>query len=159
MHPSSRSKIAFTVPDCPLYQFVYYLLDTAIAQIQCTYLLMHRVIPHELRDRVFVYLYDLLITSATFDDHIVLLKEVTGLLVAAGLTIKVEKSKFCLKQLKYLGSENSRSNKIFLGSQNLSLSSWKRHWLQPQSWLIWISLNTSIFSMVLVPRKSSIKSH
>lgn len=36
---------------------------------------MHRVIPHELHDTVFVYLDDLLITSATFDVHIQLLKK------------------------------------------------------------------------------------
>lgn len=102
LHPASRDKTAFTVPDRPLFQFTVLPFGLCNSpQTMCR--LMHLVIPHELHDRVFVYLDDLLITSATFDEHIALLEHVAGLLTAAELTINVEKSKFLLKQIKYLG--------------------------------------------------------
>lgn len=98
----SRDKTAFVVPGRPLCQFTVLPFGLCNSpQTMCR--LMHRVIPHELHERVFVYLDDLLITSATFDEHIELLKKVACLLTEAGLTINVEKSKFLLKQIKYLG--------------------------------------------------------
>lgn len=98
----SRDKTAFTVPGRPLYQFTVMPFGLCNApQTLCR--LMHKVIPHHLHDRVSVYLDDLLITSATFEQHIVLLTEVAEKLRTAGLTINVEKSRFCLKELKYLG--------------------------------------------------------
>lgn len=91
----SRDKIAFNVPGRPLYQFTVILFGL------CR--LMDRVIPYYLHDRVFVYLDDLLITSANLDEHLPLLKEVARLLNEAGLTINTEKSKFALKEIRYLG--------------------------------------------------------
>lgn len=44
------------------------------------YRLMHRMIPHQLHDSVFVYLDDLLIASATLEEHTSLLEEVARLL-------------------------------------------------------------------------------
>jgi len=100
--PQSRDKTAFTVPGRPLYQFTVMPFGLCNApQTMCR--LMHLVIPHHLHDRIFVYLDDLLITSATFDEHITLLSEVAQRLAKANLTINVEKSKFVLRQVKYLG--------------------------------------------------------
>lgn len=65
--------------------------------------LMDKVIPSELRDRIFVYLDDLLVVSPNFETHMELLKIVGQKLTAANLTINMEKSKFCHKELKYLG--------------------------------------------------------
>lgn len=98
----SREITAFTVQGRPLYQFrvMPFGLCNA-AQTLCR--LMHRVIPHQLHDRVFVYLDDLLVTSSTFEEHLKLLELVADRLSQAGLTINIDKSQFCLKHVEYLG--------------------------------------------------------
>lgn len=102
LDPSSRDKTAFTVPGRPLYQFKVMPFGLCNApQTMCR--LMDKVIPHQLHDRVFVYLDDLLIISATLEEHLALLAEVASRLKAANLTINVEKSKFCLTSTRYLG--------------------------------------------------------
>lgn len=65
--------------------------------------LMDQVIPSALRERVFVYLDDLLVVSPDFETHLQLLTSVAKCLEEAGLTINVDKLKFCLKELRYLG--------------------------------------------------------
>lgn len=99
---ASKEKTAFTIPGRPLYQFnvMPFGLSNA-AQRLCQ--LMDKVIPAQYRDRIFVYLDDLLIFSASFDEHLELLKIVARRLSEAGLTINLEKSKFCFKELRYLG--------------------------------------------------------
>ncbi|XP_061396726.1 uncharacterized protein LOC133332344 [Musca vetustissima] len=102
LDPSSREKTAFTVPGRPLYQFTVMPFGLCnAAQRLCR--LMDKVIPGALRDRVFVYLDDLLVVSPDFDTHMGLLEQVAGCLAKAGLTINVTKSKFCFKELRYLG--------------------------------------------------------
>ncbi|KAH8272047.1 hypothetical protein KR026_002771 [Drosophila bipectinata] len=54
--------------------------------------LMDRVIPQRLRDRVFVYLDDLLMISKTFEEHCELLTEVGNCLRKANLTIGLQKA-------------------------------------------------------------------
>lgn len=99
---SSKEKTAFTVPGRPLYHFTVMPFGLCnAAQRLCR--LMDRVIPSVLRDRVFVYLDDLLVVSPDFETHLELLKRVADLLAEAGLTINVAKSKFCFKELRYLG--------------------------------------------------------
>lgn len=98
----SRDKTAFCVPGRPLYHFKVMPFGLCnAAQRLCR--LMHKTIPHELHDRVFVYLDDLLIISPTYEDHITVLETVAGLLKRANLTINVEKSRFMLREIKYLG--------------------------------------------------------
>lgn len=102
LEASSREKTAFTVPGRPLYHFKVMPFGLCnAAQRLCR--LMDKVIPSALRDRVFVYLDDLLIVSPDFDTHLELLERVANHLAEAGLTINVAKSKFCFKQLRYLG--------------------------------------------------------
>lgn len=64
---------------------------------------MDKCIPSRLRENVFVYLDDLLVCSGNFEDHINTLRDVSKCLRDAGLTINVEKSKFCQAEIKYLG--------------------------------------------------------
>ena len=98
----SRSKTAFSVPGRPHYQFAVMPFGLCnAAQRMCR--LMDRVIPSRIRERVFVYLDDLLIVSPDFDTHIQLVEEVAGYLAKANLTINIKKSKFCFKRIKYLG--------------------------------------------------------
>lgn len=98
----SREKTAFSIPGRPLYHFrtMPFGLCNA-AQSMCR--LMDMVIPHEYHDRIFVYIDDLLIVSPDFDSHLALLDLTAKRLRDAGLTINVEKSKFCLREIKYLG--------------------------------------------------------
>jgi len=65
--------------------------------------LMDKVIPASLRNEVFVYLDDLLVVSDTFEGHMKVLSLVADQIRAAGLTLNVGKSKFCMKSVKYLG--------------------------------------------------------
>lgn len=102
LEETSRDKTAFSVPGHPLYQFRVMPFGLCNApQRLCR--LMDKAIPHQLRHQVFVYLDDLLIVSPDFESHLKLLEQVSGHLQRAGLTINVEKSRFCLKEIKYLG--------------------------------------------------------
>lgn len=98
----SRDKTAFVVPGRPLYQFKVMPFGLCNAP-QTMSRLMDKVIPHRLHDKIFVYLDDLLIISASYEEHIYLLRFVSKMLSDAGLTINVEKSHFLLREIKYLG--------------------------------------------------------
>lgn len=99
---SSRPLTAFTVQGKPLYQFKVMPYGACNApQTLCR--LMHKIIPTELHDKIFVYLDDLLIVTATYQEHIQLLKLVSKLLSDANLTVNMEKSEFMLREVKYLG--------------------------------------------------------
>lgn len=65
--------------------------------------LMDKVIGFDLMPAVFVYLDDIVVASNTLEEHMKLLKEVATRLKTANLTISLEKSRFCRKQIKYLG--------------------------------------------------------
>lgn len=98
----SRDKTAFTIPGRPLYQFVRMPFGLCNApQTMCR--LMDKVIPAELREFVFVYIDDLLVVSKCFESHISRLKIVAKCLRDANLTINVTKSKFVMKEIRYLG--------------------------------------------------------
>lgn len=99
---TSREKTAFTVPGRSLYQFVRMPFGLCnAAQTMCR--LMDKVIGPELRESVFVYIDDLLIVSADFESHINRIREVAKRLRTANLTINVTKSKFAMREIKYLG--------------------------------------------------------
>lgn len=102
LEASSKDKTAFTVPGRPLYHFKVMPFGLCNAP-QTMSRLMDRVIPATLRTEVFVYLDDLLVISDTFERHMEVLQEVARCLRLAGLTINVEKSKFCVTEVRYLG--------------------------------------------------------
>lgn len=99
---SSRTKTAFTVPGRPLYHFrrMPFGLCNA-AQTMCR--LMDKVMGGDLRDSVFVYIDDLLIVSTNFETHLTHLRTVAERLRNANLTINVAKSKFMMREIRYLG--------------------------------------------------------
>ena len=102
MSETSKEKTAFAVPGSPLYQ--YRVMPFGVCNgPQTMSRLMDKTIPSKLRDNVFIYLDDLLVCSQDFDTHIQLLSEVAQCLKSAGLTINVRKSKFCQREIKYLG--------------------------------------------------------
>ena len=98
----SRDFTAFTVPNRPLYRFKVMPFGLTNAPMtMCR--LMDAIIPPNLKNRVFVYLDDLLLMSTTFSEHMSLLSEVAGILRKAGLTLNIKKCKWCLKEVRYLG--------------------------------------------------------
>lgn len=102
LEESSREKTAFTVPGRPLYQFVRMPFGLCnAAQSMCR--LMDAVIPSAMREFIFVYIDDLLVVSADYSTHLERLQLVSDCLRKAGLTINVDKSKFCMREIKYLG--------------------------------------------------------
>jgi len=102
LEEKSRDYTCFTVPNRPLYRFKVMPFGLCNApQALCR--LMDLVIKPQLRHQVFVYLDDLLIISECFDSHLKVLTDVAYCLRKAGLTINIEKSKFLIKEVKYLG--------------------------------------------------------
>lgn len=99
---SAKEKTAFVAPGRGLFQFTRMPFGLHNAP-QTLSRLMDRVLGIDLEPSVFVYLDDIIVMSATFTEHMSLLKEVARRLKKAGLTISHAKSKFCLKRLKYLG--------------------------------------------------------
>lgn len=98
----SRDKTAFTVPGRPLYHFRVMPFGLCNSpQTLCR--LMDKVVPYHLHSKIFVYLDDLLVTSSTISEHLTLLKLVGDRLKLAGLSINIKKSKFFMKEVKYLG--------------------------------------------------------
>ena len=64
--------------------------------------MMDKIIPHQLRHKVFVYLDDLLVIASDFHDFLQTLAKV-ACLNNAQLTINAKKFKFSFKHLRYLG--------------------------------------------------------
>lgn len=98
----SKEITAFTIPNRGHFQFrvmPFGLCNAAQTMSE----LMNKVIPAKLRDKVFIYLDELLVVSATFEEHFQVLSKVAACLRSSGLTINLEKSKFCHSEIRYLG--------------------------------------------------------
>lgn len=65
--------------------------------------LMAKVLGHDLEPWVHVYLDDIIIVSNSLEEHLQLIREVARRLQNAGLTINLQKSKFCQTKIRYLG--------------------------------------------------------
>lgn len=98
----SREITAFSVPGKGHYHFTRmpYGLTGAPATFQR---LLDRLIGPEMEPHVFAYLDDIVIVTATFEEHLNWLKRVLDRILSAGLSINRAKSEFCRSQVKYLG--------------------------------------------------------
>lgn len=98
----SAQKCAFTVPKRGLFQFdvMCFGLVGASATMQR---LMDKLFGAEFGNKVFCFQDDIIIISSTFEEHVQLLHKVFDKLKNANLTINMDKSMFCRKELKYLG--------------------------------------------------------
>lgn len=56
-----------------------------------------------------MYLYDVVVVSQTFEQHLAILEEVFRRLREANITVSIDKCQFCRPQLKYLGYVVSRN--------------------------------------------------
>ena len=99
---SSKEKTAFAIPGKPLYHYKYMPFGLCNGP-QTMSRLMDKVIPSRMRKNVFIYLDDLLVCSPDFQTHMKLLSQVAQCLKLAKLTINIGKSKFCQREIKYLG--------------------------------------------------------
>jgi Reverse transcriptase (RNA-dependent DNA polymerase) len=99
---ASKEKTAFIVPSRGLFQFTrlpFGLKNSSMALVRC----MDRVLDQSWEPNVFVYLDNIVICSETFEEHCEWVKKVALRLSEANLTINTSKSKFCQKEIKYLG--------------------------------------------------------
>lgn len=98
----SRPKTAFVVPGRGMYRFKvmpFGLKNAPGTQSR----LMDAVLGYDMEPMVFCYLDDIVIATETFEEHIFCLNQISARLRKANLTISIQKSKFCVKELKYLG--------------------------------------------------------
>lgn len=100
--PDSRPITTVTVPGRGLMQYTImsFGLHSAPATFQR---LLDQILGPEWEPHVFVYLDDIIVTSATFSDHLQHLREVFRRLCETKLKLNPEKCHFCLNELKYLG--------------------------------------------------------
>lgn len=98
----SQLKTAFRIPGRGLFMYTCMAMGLCnSAQIMSK--LMDMVLGCDLEPAVFCYLDDIVICTENFEEHLLMIKEVSKRLRLANLTINVDKSKFCVKRLKYLG--------------------------------------------------------
>ena len=64
---------------------------------------MENIIPIELKQHVTVYVDDLLITTSTFEEHARILGKLLNVFSRNGLTVQIDKSKICQRELDFLG--------------------------------------------------------
>lgn len=98
----SKPLTAFTVPGRGLFQFrvMPFGLHAAPATFQK---LLDSIIGPEMEPYAFAYLDDIIVVSATFEEHLEHLREVFKRLRAANLTLNPEKCHFAKRSVRYLG--------------------------------------------------------
>jgi transposase InsO family protein len=98
----SKPKTAFSIPGRGLFQFK--VLPFGLSNsAQCLGRLMDLVLDSELEPNVFIYVDDIVICSNDIETHLGLVEKVVNKLVNAGLKANLEKSKFCQKEVRFLG--------------------------------------------------------
>lgn len=102
LDPESQVKTAFRVPGRGLYMYATMPMGLCNSA-QTMSRLMDVVLGCDLEPFVFYYLDDVIICTDTFAEHLRITEIVANRLKSANLTINLEKSKFCCKELKYLG--------------------------------------------------------
>lgn len=99
----SKKKTAFIVPGRGLFEFEVMCFGLCnAAQVQQE--LMDKVLGQKYEGRIFCYLDDIVVCSDSFEEHLEMLRYVAERLKLAGLTINVQKSKFCKREIKFLGN-------------------------------------------------------
>lgn len=97
-----RPKTAFVVSGRGYFQFKrmpFGLRNSAATLCKMADL----VIGDDLEPKVFCYLDDFIIATDSFGEHVLMIEELARRLKKAGLTISLDKSKFCRKELRFVG--------------------------------------------------------
>ena len=99
---NTQEKTAFTVPGRGLFEYKVMPFGCATGS-QTMSRLMDLVLGKDLEPKVFFYLDDIIVVTDTFDEHIRVLSIVAKRLKEAGLTISIEKSRFLIPSIEFLG--------------------------------------------------------
>lgn len=102
LEEKDRIKTAFTVTGRGFFHFKrmpFGLVNSAATLCK----LVDRIAGEDLEPKVFRYLDDFIIATNDFDEHLAMIRELAKRLKTARLTISREKSKFCMKELTYVG--------------------------------------------------------
>lgn len=102
LEEASKKKTAFAIIGRGLFQYECMPFGLCNAPNTLAHL-MDVVLGSDMEPHVFFYLDDIVIVGESFDHHIELLVEVAKRLRQANLTISLDKSKFCLPEIKYCG--------------------------------------------------------
>ncbi|KAL7297476.1 hypothetical protein TKK_0009845 [Trichogramma kaykai] len=102
LHPDSKEITAFAVQGKGLFHHkrLLYGLTNAPASFQRA---MDNLFGPEWQPHVFIYMDDIIIATATFEEHRFCLKKVIEKLNEVDLTINKKKSEFCCEQVQFLG--------------------------------------------------------
>lgn len=98
---ASKEKTAFAVPGRGLFHFK--VMPFGLVNASQTQQRLMDILFHALEGRVWAYLDDIVICSASFEEHLETLGKVMHILKEANLTINVDKCKFARPSLKFLG--------------------------------------------------------
>lgn len=102
LEESSKEKTAFTICGRGLFEFEVLPFGLSnSAQTQCQ--VVDAVLGYDMEPNVFSYMDDIICATDTFEEHLKCLEQIALRLRKGNLTVSVEKSKFCQKELKYLG--------------------------------------------------------
>lgn len=103
LQEESKKYTAFAVPGKGLYQ--YRRLPFGLSNSPATLSrLIDRILGNgELEPRIFIYLDDIIVLSNNFEEHLKDLADVARRLNTANLTVNLDKSQFCRKELPFLG--------------------------------------------------------
>lgn len=107
LEPDSRKYTAFLYNGkCYQYRVVPFGLTVSLAEFIRA---LDDVLGYELRTKLAIYVDDILVNSVNWADHYGLLKEIFSKLYNRGMTLKLEKCKFGLCELKFLGHQISEN--------------------------------------------------
>ncbi|CAF4911589.1 unnamed protein product [Pieris macdunnoughi] len=101
LEDSSKEKTAFAVPGRGLFQFK--VMPFGLVNASQTQQRLMDILFHELDGKVWAYQDDIVISSETFDEHLIILDKVAHILKGAGLTINIDKCQFARSSMRFLG--------------------------------------------------------
>lgn len=103
LHIKSRKYTAFAIPGKGLYQYTRLPFGLSNSPATLSRLIDSILGNGALEPRIFIYLDDIIILSNSFEEHMRDLEEVARRLSKANLTVNLDKSQFCRKELPFLG--------------------------------------------------------